>query len=90
MVKLVNFLLYNFWVLYHFQKKKVLVVEDVDDEREGDGDGGGRKAGGGCHSLPLLRAIITALEACCSLCHLTLELSSEVDVIITLIYKKGK
>lgn len=86
MVKLVNFLLYNFWVLYHFQQKKILVVEDVDDEREGDGDGGGRKAGGGCHSLPLLWAT-TALEAWCSLCHLILELSSEVDVIITLIYK---
>ena len=61
-------------------------MEDVDDEREGDGDGGSRKAGGGCHSLPLLWAI-AALEACCSLCHLTLELSSEVDVIIPLIYK---
>ena len=62
-------------------------MEDDDDEREGDGDGdgGSRKAGGRCHSLPLLWAV-TALEAWCSLCHLILELSSEV-VIITLIYK---
>ena len=44
------------------KQTKKLVVEDVDDEREGDGDGGGRKAGGGCHSLPLLWAT-TALEA---------------------------
>lgn len=62
MIKFVIFLLYNFWVLHHFQKKKILAVEDVDDEREGDGDGGSRKAGGRCHSLPLLWAV-TALEA---------------------------
>lgn len=64
MVKLVIFLLYNFWVLHHFKKKKILAVEDDDDEREGDGDGdgGSRKAGGRCHSLPLLWAV-TALEA---------------------------
>ena len=51
MGKLLIFLLYNFWVLCHFQKKKIILVEDADNDKDDDGDdgddGGGREGGEG-------------------------------------------